>query len=101
MRQQILQEEQQLRAVSSPTYVARNRDRAAAEQSVSWDKDIGSHMRPAYCMCKISRYLYISLSSLPSALSLFLFLLKCVSAFGFWRLLMWRKGEGMQTEAAI
>ncbi len=27
-------------------------------------------MRPAYCMCKISRYLYISLSSLPSALSL-------------------------------
>ena len=28
-------EEQQLRAVSSPTYVAKNRDKALAEQSVS------------------------------------------------------------------
>jgi hypothetical protein len=35
LQQSILQQEQQLRSVSGPSYVAKNRDRALAEQSVS------------------------------------------------------------------
>jgi hypothetical protein len=35
LKQRILKEEQQLRAVSGPAYVAKNRDRASTEQSVS------------------------------------------------------------------
>jgi len=35
LQQQILQQEQQLRSLSTPAYVAKNRDRAMAEQSVN------------------------------------------------------------------
>lgn len=42
LRQQILAEEQHLRAVSSPSYVAKDRDRAVAEQSVSPQRERAS-----------------------------------------------------------